>query len=241
MFIRGTGFGQEYRRDDNKFYKGIVVKNNDPLRLNRIKIYIPELSNQPFDEWFNEFDNINVKYPGINNTGNNWKDVGIYEEISETIPWAEPCYPIIGESGNARYNKEYKLVSISDSNYLMGLSAVNSEPITLENGGFSPAFLYENKDTRMPDVYVNPIASYTAIPNPYGFLYSPSKHVNKSKGVFGVPEIGSKVWVFHWQGNLQFPVYFGSYKDFRELTLINNTDNSTKISMSYPGEFETHV
>ena len=37
MFVRGSGSGEEYRRVDNSFYRGIVVKNNDPDKLNRVK------------------------------------------------------------------------------------------------------------------------------------------------------------------------------------------------------------
>jgi hypothetical protein len=64
MFIGGSGSGNEFSKNDQGFYRGIVVKNNDPLRLNRIKIYISELSNQPFEEWFDSYDEIEVKTPG---------------------------------------------------------------------------------------------------------------------------------------------------------------------------------
>ena len=47
QFARGTNSGSEYQRNDNSFYKGIVVKNWDPHKLQRVKIYVPELSNQP--------------------------------------------------------------------------------------------------------------------------------------------------------------------------------------------------
>lgn len=239
MFIRGTGTGQEYRREDLTFYKGIVVKNNDPLRLNRVKIYIPELSNQPFDEWFEKFDDFNIKTPGINNQNDNWKDSDIYESIAGTIPWAEPCFPIFGESGPSRYYKDKKIVSISDSNYLQGLSAINTEPPTLETGGFAPAFLYENQGTYIGDAFNDPTVNFSGDANPYSFMFKPSKHVNKAKGMIGIPEIGSKLWVFHWQGNLQFPVYFGASKDYRELTLLNDTDNTNKLSPTYPIDFES--
>ena len=58
MFVRGSGSGNEYRRVDNSFYRGIVVKNNDPTNNNRVKVYIPELANQPYDDWFEKFDDV---------------------------------------------------------------------------------------------------------------------------------------------------------------------------------------
>ena len=238
MFIGGSGTGNEFNKNDQGFYRGIVVKNNDPLRLNRVKVYISELSNQPFEEWFDSYDSIEVKTPGINNKEDKWSDIDIFEEISKHIPWAEPCYPIIGESGNSRYYKDEKKVTISDCNYVEGFETINEESLSLKKGSFSPSFLYENSETCISDAFSNPTENITIQGNPYSFLYKPSSHVNKAKGVFGIPEVGSKVWIFHWQGDYNFPVYFGSMRDSRELTLINNTDNALKMSPSYPVDFE---
>lgn len=238
MFIGGSGSGNEFSRNDQGFYRGVVIKNNDPLRLNRVKIYISELSNQPFEEWFDSYDDIAVKTPGTNNKEDKWADTDVFEEISKNIPWAEPCYPIIGESGNSRYYKDGKIVTISDCNYVEGFEVINDEPPSLDKGSFAPAFIYENKGTYIGDAFANPTANLASQCNPYSFLYKPSSHTNKAKGITGIPEVGSKVWVFHWQGDFNFPVYFGTMKDYRELTLINDTDNPNKASLSYPIDFE---
>jgi hypothetical protein len=238
MFIRGNIYGSESNRHDDSFYRGIVVKNNDPLKLNRVKIYIPEVSNQPYDEWFEEYDEFKIKAAGKNNVDDSWSDTKIYEEIAALIPWAEPCFPILGESGNSRYYKEGEISSISDTNYTYALSAIDEDPPTLENGSFAPAILYENIDTVVGDAFSSPIAAFTPRCNTYAFSYRPSKFVNKTKGVINIPQVGSKVWVFHYQGDLNFPVYFGSTQDFRSLTLMNDTDNKTKLSPSYPLDFE---
>lgn len=238
MFIRGSGSGQEYRRIDNSFFRGVVVKNNDPLRLDRVKVFIPELTNQPLDNWIDEFDSINVKIPGINNIGDNWMDVKIFEEICNMIPWAEPSFPIFGEGSNARYYKDGQICTITDANYLSAFRVNDTDSITLTQGSFSPAFLYENETTVLGDAFSNPTATYSVKCNPYSFNYRPSKHVNKSKGIFGVPEVGTKVWVFHYEGDLNFPVYCGISHDYRELTVVNDTDNKNQLSPTYPSDFE---
>lgn len=248
MFIRGSGAGLEYKRVDNSFYKGIVVKNNDPLKLNRVKVYIPELSNQPLDSWFGEYDNINIDSIGVNvinewnekEVNGDWSDTKIYEEISTLIPWAEQCFPLFGESGSFRYYKDGEIATISDCNYPEGFEVINSDTPTLSAGSFSPAFLYENIGTRLGDAFSSPTSNFTVKCNPYAYSYAPSKHVNKSKGVFGIPEVGSKVWVFHYEGDLNFPIYFGVVgKSYRELSIINNTDNDDKVSTGYPLDFES--
>lgn len=247
MFVRGTGDGIEYRRNDNGFYRGIVVRNDDPARLNRVKVYIPELSNQPFDDWFDKFSTFILKSPGVNSnpktenekkTVGDWEDTKIFDSIVNTIPWAEGCYPVLGESGNYRYHKgDVDISFISDCNYEEGFRVNDTEPPTLDKGSFSPAFLYENQGTVLGDAFGSPLDNFSVKCNPYAYSYRPSKHVNKAKGVFGIPEIGAKLWVYHYEGDLNFPVYFGSYRDYRELSLINDTDNEMKIGAKYPTIF----
>jgi hypothetical protein len=249
MFVRGSGAGAEYRRNDQSFFRGIVVKNNDPLKMNRVKVFIPELSNQPYDEWIEKFQTFILKSPGINTnpkTGSekekvgDWEDTKVFEEICNTIPWAEPCFPVIGESGNYRfYNKDGDPIStISDCNYPEGFQTIDENPPTIQKGSFSPSYLYENKETVISDAFRSPTGNYSVNNNPYSYSYRPSNHVNKTKGLIGIPEVGSKVWVFHYQGDYNFPVYFGVNQDFRSLTLINNSDNKYVESVDYPDLFE---
>lgn len=244
MFIRGSGGGQEYRRVDNAFYRGIVVKNNDPQKLHRVKVYIPELTNQPYDEWFEKFEKWFLKSPGEpsnpvedDKTGN-FSDIKLFDEFAKLIPWAEPCYPLMGESNNFKFYKNDEISTISDCNYPEGFEIINEKPPTVESGSFSPAFLYENEGTVLSDAFKNPLENFTVKCNPYSFSYRPSKHVNMSKGMFGIPEVGSKVWVFHYEGDLNFPVYFGVMQDFRSLMILDDTDNEKKIGPKYPNEFE---
>jgi hypothetical protein len=246
MFARGSGSGLEYKRVDNAFYKGVVVDNNDPSKLNRVKVYIPELTNQPFDSWIDEYDSININSIGENikskwnekETNGDWSDVSIFDDICENIPWAEQCFPLFGESGNFRYYKDGEIATISDCNYIEGFQTNDSDPITLKNGSFSPSFIYENVGTRLGDAFNKPLDNFTVNANPYSFQYAPSNNVNKSKGVFGIPEVGAKVWVFHYEGDLNFPIYFGVVgKSYRELSLINNTDNDKSIGIKYPNGF----
>lgn len=244
MFVRGSGKGIESRRVDQSFYRGIVVKNNDPLKLHRVKIFIPELTNQPYDDWWKEFSTWFLKSPGDNSnepkndkTGT-FKDVKIFEEICSNIPWAEQCFPLIGESGNFRFDKNGEISTISDCNYEDGFEAIDDNPPTLQEGSFAPAFLYELNESLVNDKFSNPLDNFSIKCNPYSYAYRPSKHVNNSKGVFGIPNIGSKVWVFYWEGDLNFPVYFGTTHDYRELVTLNHTENEYKIGYNYPNEFE---
>jgi len=413
MFNRGGGSGAESKRIDESFYRGIVIKNDDPLKLNRVKVYIPELSNQPFEEWLGTLDEINIKAPGVDS----WSDPTIVDKIAENIPWAEPCYPLVGESGSSRSAREGDNVTatLSDGNYAEGyvedpenLSLVDvggvtqfDPPIKLSNYGYAsdstpdtyssngighrnnrltdeksaaiskslatslglqhndwfristtkgtlvlqygdtvpsydkrtgplpptidvyrrnngnnswggkitsfqklgkspdipeetppdkiatselpseppiedapsllppvddndvntdssstwespslngitrdgvlsqaPAQIYEFIKTKISDVFGLPNDSSSMKANPYSHGFAPQNHSNKPKGAIGIPEVGSKVWVFHYMGDLNFPVYFGVTQDLRGLSVLNRTDNQSGASSYYPNDFE---
>ena len=238
MFIRGSNAGKEYKRDDQSFYKGIVVKNWDPQKLFRVKIYIPEISNQPLEDWLQKYKNLNMRFPGTNNEEDVWSDVSIFEEISKFLPYAEPCFPIIGENSPARYLSREGIAGITDSNYPEDFEVNNEEPPTEEKGSFGPSFWYENENTNIGDAFIDPFDNLSVNNNPYGYLYRPSNHVNKAKGVYAVPSVGSKVWVFHYRGDLNYPVYVGGRHDYRESVLVTDSDNEDQQTLDYPGVFE---
>lgn len=248
MFVRGTGSGGEYNRVDNSFYRGIVVKNNDPDKLNRVKIYIPEITNQPYDEWLESHKHFVLKSMGdnVNEGDGTWKDTKIFEEICETIPWAEPCYPLMGESGNFRYYKDGEISTITDCNYEDGFEINNDTPPDENTGAFSPAFLYDYDTTMISDAFAMPVKDekvdyrpdFLGVCNPYSYAYRPNKHSNNTKGIIGVPEVGSKVWVFHYEGDLNFPIYFGVMQDFRSIATINVVSGKQNSSIYQTTNFE---
>jgi len=238
MFVRGSNNAREYKRNDTAFYKGIVVKNNDPLKIHRVKIFIPELSNQPLDGWLKEYKRMNIRFPGKNNENDAWVDADMYEEISNFIPWAEPCFPLFGESSPARYQSPEQLAVITDSDYEETFETNNTLPPTITDGSFSPSYFFENYSTTGGDFFSAPTVNFAVKNNPYSFLYRPSNHVNKPKGVFSVPSVGTKVWVFHYNGDANFPVYMGTRHDYRETSLINNMNNDEQVTLDYPNIFE---
>jgi hypothetical protein len=253
QFARGTNSGSEYQRNDNSFYKGIVVKNWDPHKLQRVKIYVPEISNQPLEDWLQEYKNINVRFPGKNNKQDAWLDTDIYEEISKFLPWAEPCMSLLGESGPGRYWSQLGTAITTDSNYAEAFTHQFNNPEQTPDereGVWGPSFLYEQEDTNTSDYFWNPTEenNYAVNNNPYSFHFRPSNHVDKSKGLFCVPSIGSQVWLFHYRGDYNFPVYIGGRSDRRMSSLIYNEDapggengppfGNINHSMDYPGVFE---
>lgn len=263
MFVKGIDETSEYSRRDINFYKGIVVQNNDPLKMFRVKVFIPELSNQPYDGWLKDLDQFNIRFPGATNDTDAFKSREIFNQITDLIPWAEPCFPLMGEGGSGNYfsaTTQDRDTMVSDGSYRKefldeywqsdswgsldgpAINESKSKPPTTNDGMFAPAFFYDNEDYSVADAFTNPAGNLTVLNNPYSYEFRPCKHVNKAKGVFGVPNIGTKVWVFHYGGDVNFPVYFGTRHDFRETMLINDLDQPgcSFESLTYPGLFENY-
>ena len=74
------------------------------------------------------------------------------------------------------------------------------------------------------------------------FLLAPKNSGSIASGVYGVPPVGSHVWVFHYRGDLNFPVYFGGRMSYRETATIFAdapiTEDGPAPSQDYPDIFE---
>jgi len=164
VYIRGSTAGVEYKRNDQSFYKGTIVQNNDPEALMRVKVYIPEISNEPLDNWLNKNEAIRTKMPGVNNKTDSWEDTDIFHEIKDLLPWAEPCLPLMGESGPGRFwsNIDDGISSISDSNYVMDYKKNDTKPVDIQNGLSGPAFFYEASGLKQGDAFNDPTKNSTA-------------------------------------------------------------------------------
>ena len=226
--------GSEYKKDFNSFYKGIVVKNNDPDQMLRCKIYIPDLSNIPLTT-LQEFKSISFKFPGKNNTQDNWSDTKLFEEMAKDLPWAEQCSSLMGEHGPGRYYAPEGTAVMTDTDYPDGFETNNTTPPTLEDYTGPPSFFFglEGASNDAFDGSNEFVAS-----NPYTNMYTPQNYENAPKGVFGVPMVGAEVWVLHERGDLLLPIYIGGISNSKETALIYNSTGEEGQSLDYPGTFE---
>lgn len=68
----------------------------------------------------------------------------------------------------------------------------------------------------------------------FGKSYTPSAYNDSAKGLFSIPKVGSKVWVFFENNNLNRPVYFATSYDKEDWETIN------KETGDYPDELENN-
>lgn len=226
-------------------YLGIVIQNNDPQQRGRVKIFIPHLLSNTYSGWVNTLNDKKFKFIGnnINSSINN-----ILDDLKKTLPWAECAAPLGGENASGRFNYFKNAATISDTARLSTFEpSKEKNPDTnnqnVDNIGEKPANIYESVEYKLHDAFSNPQTYNTNITNKYSYNYIPSSYSNKTKGSFGIPNVGAHVWVFFQNGDIQKPVYFAvSYgkEDWRGIYDTLNDLGEDTPGQDYPGYFENY-
>src|SRR5690606_37124617 len=75
--------------EEYTLYEGIVIQNNDPDKMGRVKVFVPGVSNTIYDNWNNIIrDN---EFSGIDGDL-----IPILEQLKEDLPWANRASPFFG-------------------------------------------------------------------------------------------------------------------------------------------------
>ena len=228
MYVKGSSKNIEYKKPDHSFYRGIVIDDQDPNKLMRVKVFIPELSNQPYEDWLSDFNNgiQTMIYPG---------SIGPLSKVNtdtltELIPWAEQMAPLMGESGTSHYFAS-KGEQISKATYVG--TATQSKVPSDKSGGSMGRVTIATDGADCADAWVD---GKLGKANVTGAAYAPKNSGPESSGVYGVPQVGAHVWVFHYRGDLNYPVYFGTSSSYRDTGLVWGNDEQT-----YPGPFSSNT
>jgi len=228
-------------KNSQKFYGnylGIVIQNNDPEKAGKVKVWVPHISPSVYEKWDNSSEDKNFKFIG-KNINSDLSD--ILDDLKNILPWATCAAPLNGSNSSGRYHANDETATISDSNnkddLLYEEDFVKTKYGLNDDGvGEKPARKYEVEDLKVSDAFVNAGDTPFENANKYGFNYTPTSYSNSAKGSFGVPNVGSHVWVFFDDGDPMCPVYFAvSYgqEDWKSIY-----ENSEENGLDYPGTFE---
>ena len=209
----------------NGFFRGIVVQNNDPDKLGRVKVFVPHLhmsllnieeSDYNAEFYFGEFGtNYQTK-------GKNLIDLTKYiDKIKSRLPWAEISLPITG-GGFSSFNSNNKSATVSDS-------SIYENQISDENASTGSPYGAEFKENPPKDAF----SSDSETPNALGSSYNAQAYYNSPKGMFGIPQVNAKVWLFFLNGNPQNPVVFG-------YSPSSSTYNKIYDDTNYPSGYENN-
>tara|TARA_B100001123_G_C15335912_1_gene1032817 strand:+ start:1439 stop:3880 length:2442 start_codon:yes stop_codon:yes gene_type:complete len=214
-------------------YIGIVVQNNDPDKRGRVKVFVPDISATVYENWNKKIEDKYFKFIGTNVES---PLTDIIDDLQKILPWAECAAPLAGASSSGRYHAHSKIATTSDSSKLE-----TAKPDEDDNIAHAPSRLYESDPVN--DAYNDntdddePRLGAPNKVNKHTHNYLPSSYNNRAKGVFGVPNVGSHVWVFFEGGNLMSPVYFAAAFGDEDWKGIYD-QNDFEHGLDYPGTYE---
>ena len=144
----------------NGMYLGMVIQNNDPEYRGRVKVYVPHIQANVYQDWFKEAVDRNFRFPGKNIQSDLER---ILPELKTVLPWAENAMPMIGAAGSGRYNAHDQVATISDSNRNETLNPNEFEQTDIEKKyklndehlGESPGKVYESHNLWVHDAFTN--------------------------------------------------------------------------------------
>jgi phage baseplate assembly protein gpV len=227
-------------------YRGKVVQNNDPKKIGRVKVFIPDLHMSLLEIDDDDFENEFYFAEWGTNLQADEKKIDLTKYIDRLkmkLPWAEVSLPPIG-GGNASYNSASKLGTVSDSN-------PSHFPDGLREGDDEPVPIGYDYQQNPPTDQISGDNFQEA--NTFSNSYFSNNLYNAPKGMFGIPQVGTNVWVFFIDGNPNDPVVFGycpspgaydqvyddtSYPNFYENRASGSTSAGTQQSRQLTNQGE---
>lgn len=213
----------------SSIYRGIIIQNDDPSQSGRVKVFVPPVHSSLLSLSEEEFDqSVNFGTFGKNVNKQNKGNVDLtkyMETLKSKLPWAQVLQPIVGETGNAKYNSSTGLGTPSDSNDYESSIAVSEDS---ELGGGAEE-IYGSSNVTSIWSSGGAAGGVTASPSSGSFNYN-KKH-NSAKGSFAIPSVNTQVWVIFIDGNPNIPLVIGvspSTTDWQQSTYPS----------AYPGSYE---
>jgi hypothetical protein len=225
--------GNAYEQKHYGFFRGIVMQNNDPERRGRVKIAIPEFTSHLARDLGLPADIYSARFVGGDNI-NTFFNKDALKKFCDVLIWAEQAAPLIGGGTAGVFDAKNGVATVGEGYKGTGLrEPIQEESITPSGESVSPKAAIS--------INANPggfeQGYRTGLCDVYNQTYAPSPINNATKGMFSVPRVGSQVWLFFENGNLDNPVYIGYVFDKQDWNSVMNPQGSNP-SPHYPAGAE---
>lgn len=199
------------------FQRGVVIKNCDPLRRGRVKIFLPSIARQLLTnlapenkQWCLKYlgDKILTDTPESANqaTENVMKVPDEYlHTIAGVLDWVDQASPLVGSGSIAQYDAVNKMSTTSDKSYATDEG---------KHGSGERLAAQKKQDNSISSGQGDRIGIHAGKVDVHAYNQKPPSYNNSAKGMFSIPRVGSHVWVFFEDGDMARPVYFAySYNE----------------------------
>lgn len=136
-------------------YKGIVIQNNDPEKMGRVKVFVPEVNINLFENWTSDKEH-DKQFTFLGKNIGSSITPEILLRLKTALPWAIIKHPVFGMSVNGFYDSSDDYWEISnDSNASKQSTQINREvyetnPSNSQSGGvIYPPTIVKNQSYNM--------------------------------------------------------------------------------------------
>lgn len=200
----------------DNIYRGIIIQNNDPDNMGRVKVFIPHISMTLYKGW-NEEVEVDKFFRNPGNNLDSALTADILKRLKEALPWTEVLQPIFGPSGSAYYHAEADFTHIDGSanpeseltdnkeigsqttNFHSKLESGSNNIMTPTKSSYGSVVLNDKN---------NSVGANSKIVNTLPDMTSPRG--NQPNGFISIPDVGNHVWVVFEGGDAEMPLVVGS-------------------------------
>lgn len=197
----------------SKVYTGIVIDDKDPTGQCRVQVYIPSL-NRSLKKVLSDGSSSFV-FPGDDNNSSLTLDE--LKELRKQCSWFSVSQPIFGGGSFGRLDENSGRTTTSDT-------AQSLDEFQYDNSTQSAKNVGElfNQFSATSDGFSDPSATFTRNGNLTGRDYFSKNYINAPKGMFSVPQIGTKVLIQFFDDSTSRGVIIGKVPFARESQLIQH-------------------
>jgi hypothetical protein len=198
----------KHLKNYRSIYEGIVIQNDDPAGMGRVKVFIPAIHLDLVLQGEDYNKNVNVSNFGENVQADNSLDITKYlDSLRQKITqWSRVIQPIAGETGDLKYNSADKLSTPSDSQDYDAMFDLDGGDGSTPPSPDGAGGIYED----FQDVWGSQSNSGGINVNSTTGAYPFNKRNHQSKGSFGTIGVNTHVWVQFVNGNPLEPLVIGA-------------------------------
>lgn len=85
-------------------HRGIIIANNDPEGMGRVKVFIPSINMAMFEQWFSNDSSASLSFNGLGQNLESCLTPELMEKLNTYLPWSEVAQPIFGMGTGGKYD-----------------------------------------------------------------------------------------------------------------------------------------
>lgn len=116
-------------------HRGIVIANNDPERIGRVKVFVPSVNISMFEWWFDTAEDQTIMFNGLGKNTDTFLTRNMLEKLHTFLPWAEIMHPVFGMGAGGKFSAPENMSYIESHTEKEKEDITKAKKVTPETAG----------------------------------------------------------------------------------------------------------